>query len=281
MYSLADKEEMYALISRVLMVANKNPVMMKAAEYMGKLLPEAEYHLIYVIDTSQRGMALTKDMELASEEIGKNSIKDMEDILKTEGVRSVKSTITEGKPHERTLWYAHKSGIDLIILSTDIEPERKKPCLGRITKSILERTDIPAMVFTPYFKEGAPRQILNVNSGVNESFRATEIGLRLCRAIGAEMLTLYIGEEISSHRMDEMKRKAEGMGVRYSVKIVDGNPVDMVLKESEKADLLVMSRGIPSLRYRSLRKIYPGFSFDAAKREILKKSSIPVLLIPK
>ena len=280
MYSLADKEEMYALVSRVLIVADENPVTLKAAEYMGKLLPEAEYHLIYVIDTSQRGMALTKDMEDIFKEIGKKAIKEMKDILKKEGVRRVKSTIREGKPHERTLWYAHKAGIDLIVLSTEMDSETKKPCLGRITKSILERTDIPTMVFTPYFKEGAPRHILNLNSGVNESFRATEIGFRLCRAIGAEMLTLYIGAERSSDRLEEMKRKAKEMGVRYSVKIVDGNPVDTVLKESEKADLLVMSRGRPGLGYR-LIKIYPGFSLGPVKREILKKSSIPVLLIPK
>lgn len=280
MYSLADKEEMYAMVSRVLIVADENPVTLKAAEYMGKFLPEAEHHLIYVVDTAQRGMALTKDMENILRDIGKKAIRNIGDSLRNEGVRKVKSTIREGRPYERTLWYAHKENIGLIVLSTEIDPKTKKPCLGRITKKILEKTDIPVIIFTPYFKERAPRYLLNINSGISKSFRATEIGLRLCRAIGAEMLTLYIGPEHSSERLEEMKRKAEEMGVRYSVRMVRENPVDTAFKESEKADLLIMSSGRPGPAY-SLRKIYPEFSLEAVKREILRNSSIPVLLIPK
>ena len=280
MYSIADIEELNAVVSRVVIAADKSPVIMRGAEYTAKLFPKAKFHVISVVNTSDRAIVLTGEYEDILEKMGKESVETIKRLLQRNGIEHVESTIVRGRPSRRILYYASNVSANLIVMATHSKMGTQAITLGRTSRNVIEKTKIPILLFTPFSRSRAPKVILNPTSGSKYSFKASMLSVRLAHALGAELRILYLGQGDIQQKFKTVKEYAEKMGVKYSIEKGKGAPGECIINRSKKADLMVVSRGRPGLGYK-FRFLRKELALGKVEREVLAPAEVPILLIPE
>lgn len=278
-HRLADVEKLYALVSRVVIATDKSPGIIKGARYTARMFPRARYFLINVINITDRAIILTGEYENTLRKMGQEAIETIRRILVSEGVSFIEHEIQKGKPSVRILRYARRVGADLIVLSTHSKIGSQALGLGATSRIIIEKTRIPVLLFSPMCREREPRVILNPSSGSKYSFKASMLAVRLAHALGAELITLYIGHEDVETKFHLVRDYAKKMGVKYTVMVARGKPDEEILRHSENADLMVVSRGRPGLGYK-FRFLDRELALGKVEREVLGMARIPIMVIP-
>ncbi len=280
MYSIADIEELNAVVSRVVIAADKSPVIMRGAAYAARIFPKAKFHVVSVVNTSDRAIVLTGEYENTLERMGKESVEAIERLLLKEGVKSVETAVVKGRPSVKILYYAKNHRANLIVLATHSKVGTQALTLGRTSRNIIEKTRIPVLLFTPFSRSREPRRILNPSSGSKYSFKASMLSVRLAHALNAELKILYLGHGDMEHKFRTVKEYAEKMGVRYVIEHGKGDPGECIITESRKADLMVVSRGRPGIGYK-FRFLRKELALGKVEREVLALAEVPILLIPE
>ncbi len=279
MYNAADIKELYQVVSQVVIAADKSPVIMKGAAYTANLFPVARYHVVNVINTTDRAIVLSREYENIMEKMAEESVTSIREILKKEGVKRIDTRIERGRPSSRILAYAERAGANLLVLSTHSKIGAQAIGLGRTARAVIERTRIPVLLFTPFSRERKPELILNPSSGTKYSFKAAMLSVRLAHALGASVLTLYIGREALGDKFGLVKSYASEMGVKYTIEVAKGDAGDAVVEASKRADLMVASRGRPGLGYK-FRMFRKELALGKVEREVMALAEIPIFMIP-
>ncbi|WP_337869003.1 universal stress protein [Meiothermus sp.] len=192
---------------------------------------------------------------------------------------------------------------DLIVLGTHGRSGVKRWVMGSVAEAVLSRSPKPVLVvhesYTPPIlePEAAPYQnLLIATDGSDCSQQATEYGLRLAKALGAEvtflsvvsMLTrpqgaglalsqaLSLVEEEAQTQAEAMleqaRAKAQQAGVSARVKLMQGRPVDAIVKQALLHDLLLMgTHGRTGLDKLMMGSVAEG---------VVRRSQTPVLVVP-
>ncbi len=279
MYQISDVEELYRVVSRVVIAADKSPVIMKGARHTARMFPNAKYYLINVINTTDRAIVLSKEYEETLRKLGTESIEIIRRILESEGVKDIESRIERGRPSRKILYYARNVSANLIVIATHSKMGSQALGLGATSRTIIEKTKIPLLIFTPFSREREPKVILNPSSGTKYSFKASMLAVRLAHALGAELITLYIGHENVEKKYRTVKDYAKQMGVKYTIEVAKGRPDEAILEYSKKADLMIASRGRPGLGYK-FRFLSKELALGKLEKEVLGMAEIPIMLIP-
>jgi nucleotide-binding universal stress UspA family protein len=279
MHQMTDIDELNKAISRVVIAADKSPVIMKASEYAARLFPDASYYIINVINTTDRAIVLSKEYENTLRKMGEESVESIKAILLREGVKKIEERIERGRPSRKILSYARNVGANLIVIATHSKMGSQAIGLGRTSRAIIEKTKIPLLIFTPFSKEREPKLILNPSSGTKYSFKASMLSVRLAHTLGAELITLYIGHEDVGKRYALVKDYAKQLGVNYTIEVAKGVPAQEILEYSKKADLMVASRGRPGVGYK-FRFLSKELALGKLEKEVLGMAQIPIMLIP-
>lgn len=279
MHQISDIEELYRVVSRVVIAADKSPVIMKGARYTARMFPQAKYHLINVVNITDRAIVLTGEYESTLRKMGEESIEAIKKILVSEGVTHIEHQIQRGRPSVRIISYARTVGANLIVIATHSKMGSQAIGLGATSGAIIEKTHIPLLIFTPFSREREPELILNPSSGSKYSFKASMLAVRLASTLGAELITLYIGHEDVSSKYKLVREYAEKMDVKYRIEVARGDPGEAIIEYSKKADLMIASRGRPGIGYK-FRFLAKELALGKVEREVLGMASIPILLIP-
>ncbi len=279
MYQISDVQELYRVVSRVVIAADKSPVIMKGARYTARMFPQAKYYLINIVNITDRAIVLTGEYESTLRKMGEESIETIRKILESEGVTKIEHQIQKGKPSIKILRYARNVSANLLVMATHSKMGSQALGLGATSRAIIEKTNIPLLLFTPFSREREPKVILNPSSGSKYSFKASMLAVRLAHALGAELITLYLGHEDVNTKFWFVRDYAREMNVNYSIEVAKGNPGEAIIEYSKKADLMVASRGRPGLGYK-FRFLTKELALGKLEREVLGMASIPIMLIP-
>lgn len=279
MHNITSIEDLYSVVSRIVIAADKSPVIFRGAAYTARLFPEATYYIINVINTTDRAIVLSKEYENTLRKMGEEAIESIKEILKREGVKKIEDRLERGRPSTRILTYARNVGANLIVIATHSKMGSQALGLGATSRTIIEKTKIPLLLFTPFSREREPKVILNPSSGTKYSFKASMLAVRLAHALGAELITLYIGHENVEKKYRTVKDYAKKMSVKYTIEVAKGRPDEAILKYSKKADLMVASRGRPGLGYK-FRFLSKELALGKLEKEVLGMAEIPIMLIP-
>jgi nucleotide-binding universal stress UspA family protein len=279
MYAIEDIEELNAVVSRVLIAADKSPVIMEGADYVSRVFPHAKFHVVSVVNTTDRAIVLTGEYEEVLEKMSRESVKTIERILRKNGVNHVEKSVIRGRPSSKILYYARNVRANMIVIATHSKTGTQALTLGRTSRNVIEKTKIPILIFTPFSRSSEPKTLLNPSSGSKYSFKASMLSVRLAHAMNASVKTLYIGRGEPGQRFKTIAEYADKMGVKYTIQKVKGNAGDVLVKESKRADLMVVSRGRPGIGYK-FRFLRKELALGKIEREVLALAEVPILLIP-
>ncbi len=279
MHSITNVEDLYSAVSRIVIAADKSPVIFRGAAYTARLFPEAIYYIINVINTTDRAIVLSKEYENTLRKMGEEAIESIKEILTREGVKKIEENIERGRPSTRILTYARNVGANLIVLATHSKMGSQALGLGATSRGIIEKTKIPLLIFTPFSREREPKVILNPSSGVKYSFKASMLAIRLAHDLGAELVTLYTGHGDVRKKYGTVIDYANQMDVKYTIEVAEGSLAEAILEYSKKADLMVASRGRPGLGYK-FRALSKELALGKLEKEVLGMVEIPIILIP-
>ena len=280
MYQIADIEELTAVVSRVVIAADKSPVIMRGAAYAARVFPRAKFHVVSVVNTSDRAIVLTGEYEDILEKMGKESVQSIERLLKKEGIDHTDTAIIKGRPSSKILYYAKNHKANLIVLATHSKIGTQAISLGRTSRNVIEKTKIPVLLFTPFSRSREPKTILNPSSGSKYSFKASMLSVRLAHALNANLKILYLGDGKVEQKFRTVIEYAEKMGVKYSIETGKGDPGELIIKQSKSADLMIVSRGRPGIGYK-FRFMRKELALGKVEREVLALAEVPILLIPE
>lgn len=140
------------------------------------------------------------------------------------------------------------------------------------------------------------QSLLLPTDGSEAAERAVAEGLRLAKALGARVTFLHVLEPLGSRlllgpetlpyyhalvedlrrqglaALDRATQLAEGLGVPFEAHLLEGRAAEVILKEAEKHDLIVMG----THGRTGLDRLLLG----SVAQEVVRKSPKPVLLVP-
>ena len=279
MHNITHIEELYSAVSRIVIAADKSPVIFRGAAYTARLFPEAGYYIINIINTTDRAIVLSKEYENTLRKMGEEAVEAIKEILTREGVKKIEEKMERGRPSIRILSYARNVSANLIVIATHSKMGSQALGLGATSRTIIEKTKIPLLLFTPFSREREPKVILNPSSGTKYSFKASMLAVRLAHALGAELITLYVGHEDVTKKYGFVRDYAKQMGVKYTIEVAKGSADEAILEHSKKADLMVASRGRPGLGYK-FKFLSKELALGKLEKETLGMAEIPIMLIP-
>ncbi len=262
----------------ILIATDDSPSMKSALEYTANIFPSSNYHLINVINTSDRSIPQTPLMRSKLEEISRETIDHGKNILYSMGISKVNTAIPEGVPSKEIMRYVEEHDIDLLVLATHSKVGSQEIHIGDTALHSLQLTHIPSLIFSCQCKSKVPKSIFNPTTFSTYSVEATFLALELASFFGADLTTYHIGKADPGEELDEVRRMAKDKSVDFRV-VVDRDATDeKLVKESNKYDFIVGSRGRGGLLYK-FRHLIPQLALSDLEKELITGSPIPFLMV--
>lgn len=192
---------------------------------------------------------------------------------------------------------------DLVVLGTHGRSGVRRWVMGSVAEAVLSRSSKPVLVVHESFMpptlepEATPYQhLLIATDGSECSQQATEYGLRLAEALGAEVTFLSVVSSLTRPQgaglplsqalslveedaqtqaeamLEQVRARAQQAGVTARVKLMQGRPVDAIVKQALLHDLLVMG----THGRTGLDRLMMGSVAEGAVR----RCQTPVLVVP-
>ncbi len=266
------------MFDRILIATDDSPLMENAIKYTATIFPNADYHLINVVNTDDRSVPQTGLMQSRMAEISQEALDHGEGILEDMGIDDVKKAKPTGSPPKEILNYINQHDMGLLVMATHAKTGAQKVHIGECALHSLQITNIPSMVFACECEREKPEEIFNPTTFSKYSIDATILGMKLAKYFGASLTTYHIGKDDPGKDLERLKRRASKAGVDYDITINKGASDKTILNESRDHDFIVGSRGRSGLKYK-LRRIFPSFALSDLEKELIAESKVPFLLL--
>ena len=217
--------------------------------YVARAFPSAEFHLMSVINTCERGVQLTTLLYKEMKESAEKAIERGKKILEGEGAKNVKTRILEGLPSKKIVDYAWRRDADMIAMrvysrKTTASAQR----IGSTVKNVLKKSHIPVLTIASECSKLPIKRVLFATDGTYKSKRAKNFAILFSSYYKAEMEVIYVmeNEAKESHGkniMENIKWKAAFMDVNVTTYLEKGDVVEKILEHAENNDILIMGLG--------------------------------------
>ncbi len=264
------------MFQNILVATDDLPPVRHGLRYTATLFPRSRFHLLSVVDTSDKTVPMSDMVREELKNTAQKAVDSGKHLLKEMGVTSVKTSITEGVPSKEILRYAKENQIELLV--TAKTGKECHACLGSTCLHVLEKTHCPVIVVPIDVPLKKPRLILNPTSGSHYSTSASELAVVIADHFQAELHALYMGKHHPKPALRNIESKAQKLDVVFKGREIKGNLEREILAWSDKHDIMVFSRGSPSLRYK-IRKVNKKAAMGRLEREVLAESRIPVVIV--
>ncbi len=177
------------------------------------------------------------------------------------------------------LEWVEKYNIDLIVMRSYAHHGVQSMRLGTTIENTLKRTRVPVLIMSTPAEGRPPEKILLPTDGTRGSQNAENMAIWMAGNFDAELVGLYVccGRE-NICKCDHGKKvisnlawKAEQRGIKFSSRIMEGDPADIIITLGKEYDLVVMGAG----RKGFLSRVVIGH----VCREVATTCSKPVVLV--
>ena len=242
-------------------------------KYVARTFPFADFHVVSVINTYERGVQLTDILYEEMKESAKKAIEDGKKLLEKEGIHNVNFKILEGLPSRDIVRYAVDKDIDIIAMRVY---SRKSTAsahrLGSTVANVLKRSQIPVLTLAEECNKTEIKKVLLLTDGTAKSKRAENYAILFASSFGASMEALYIksDDEESSKKLDNVVWKASHWNIEVKKSVERMEDKDAVLKHFNSNDIVVMGVGKKVLFERKIGHM---------ARFVATHSPIPVIFV--
>ncbi len=267
------------MFEKILIATDDSQLVKNAMRYTAVAFPDSQYHLLNVIDTSEKSVPKTKLLMKDLKKASKKAVQDGISILNETGIHDIKKSVKKGNPGKEILKYAEKNDIELIVMGTQSKSGTQKFEIGKTCLHVLEHTRQSVLLFDSMVDIKKPKKILHPSGGCMHSLAAGYIALELAEHFDGKVEVLSTrggGEtEYTFKRLYEFAKKNH---IPYKLRSCAVKPLEEIVEESRKYDLIVASIARPGLKY-DLRKIYPPFALGKLEREVIVETKDPILFV--
>ncbi|MCD6474047.1 MAG: universal stress protein [Thermoplasmata archaeon] len=220
-------------------------------KYVANAFPSAEFCLISVINTCERGVQLTSLLYKEMRESAEKAIERGKRLLEEEGIKNtnIKSRILEGLPSKKIISYAHRRDADLIAMRVySRKATTSAQRMGSTVKNVLKRSHIPVLTLANECNRFPIKKVLFATDGSGKSERAKNFAILFSSYYKAELEALHVIEsnEKESHGknvLENVEWKASFMDVKVKKSLEKGDVVEKILEHAMDNDILIMGIG--------------------------------------
>lgn len=265
------------MFEKILIATDNSPLIQNAMEYASNLFTDAEYHLINVLNTSDKSVPKTKLVESRKKKEATEAIDQGKKTLQDMGIQKIKTAMPVGEPSEEILEYINRNEIDLLVIATHAKSGAQEIHIGDTALHSLQVTSIPSLIFSRRHEPKLPKSIFNPTTFSSYSVDASMIAIDLASMFDASLTTYHIGKKDPGAASRRIKRVAERNDVDFELIVNKKASEEEIIKESKKYDFMVGSRGRGGLLYK-LRFLFPKFAFSKIERILIAESQVPYLM---
>jgi len=220
-------------------------------KYVANAFPSAEFCLISVVNTCERGVQLTNLLYKEMRESAERAIERGKGLLEEEGIKStnIKSRILEGLPSKRIIKYANRKDADLIAMRVySRKATTSAQRIGSTVKNVLKRSHVPVLTLAEECNKFPIKKVLFATDGSGKSKRAKNFAILFSSYYKTELEVLHVIEdnERESHGKNVLKNvewKASFMNVKVKKSLEKGDVAEKILQHAMNNDILIMGIG--------------------------------------
>ncbi len=244
-------------------------------EYVAKVFPYAEFHVISVVNTYERGITLTDILYKEMRQGAEKAVEEAEILLENMGISPIKRSILEGLPSKKIVEYAKLHDMDLIAMRVY---SRKSTAsahrMGSTVKNVLQKSFTPVLTLASPCHKTEINKVLLLTDGRKKSKRAENFAILFASTYSKFLEVVYLHTVKNEHRgekiLNNVEWKAKFWDVTVKKKIVDS--YTSLMKEIRESDIVVMGVG--------KRTIF-GCKVGHLSQFVATHSPVPVIFVHK
>jgi len=261
------------MIKRILIPTDGYGLEDHVIKYVARTFPFADFHVVSVVNTYERGVQLTDILYNEMKESAKKAVDRAEKILGDEGIHLIHTRILEGLPSREIVKYAKMHDMDLIAMRVYCRKSTASAHrLGSTLKNVLKKSPIPVLTLAEETKNYEIKNILLLSDGTSKSKRAENYAILLASSYGAQIEALYLyseGEDYSK-KLDNVVWKASHWDIEVNKTVENIKNRDKIMEHFKNNDIAVMGVGKKILFWRNIGHI---------TQFIATHSPIPVIFV--
>lgn len=218
--------------------------------YAAQVFPDAELHVISVVDTKVHGIQYTTMLQDIMDESAGNALSHAEELFSEHGVKVKVKQVLYGIPSKVINNYANENEATFIIVRSYCQHGLHSPVLGSTIENLLKRTKVPVMVLSVAVDGVKPSRVLLASDGTHLSKNAENFALQFCQSLGATLVCLFVANpkkrghvEFGKKVMINLGWKAKQLGVTVEEKLSTGDLDTSVIEASQNAQVVIMGAG--------------------------------------
>jgi len=244
--------------------------------YVARAFPFAEFYVISIINTYERGVQLTNLLYKEMKESAEKAVKHGKEILEEEGITNIKTRVIEGLPSKKIVEYAKRKDADLIAVrvysrKTTASAQR----IGSTIKNILKKSTIPVLTLAEECDKLPIKNVLFATDGTRRSERAKNFAILFSSSLNTnlEVLHVVLDENNGRHADDILKNaewKASFMDIKVKKSLEYGDVVEKILGHAKENDVVIIGTGRKFLFWHYLGHV---------AQAVCTHSPVPVILV--
>jgi len=265
------------MIHKILIPTDGNGLEDHVIRYVARVFPSAEFYVVSVINTRERGVQLTTLLYKEMKSSAEKAIERATQILAEEGIENIHHRILEGLPSRIINRYAKKKDIDLIALRVysrkfTVSAQR----MGSTIRNVIQGSTVPVLIVAEECEKIPVKRVLFPTDGTRKSERAKNFAILFASSYGIEIEVMHVmGKGSHRHHVEEILKNTEWKASFLDVKVKkimeEGDVVEHILKHASDNDMVIMGVG---------RKFLLWHYIGHVTQAIITHSPVPVILVP-
>ena len=243
-------------------------------KYVAKAFPDAEFHIISVVNTYERSVQLTSLLYKEMKDAAEKAIERAKKILKEEGIKKekIKSRILEGLPSRQIIKCAHTRDVDLIAMRVySRKATASAQRMGSTLKNVVSKCRIPVLTLAQECNKLPIKKILFPTDGSRKAERAKNFAIVFASYYKASIEALHVAkEEEKQDILNNVEWKASFLNVKVEKKIEKGDVVEKILEHAKNNDMIIIGVG---------RKFLHSHYIGHITKAVITHSPIPVISV--
>ena len=242
---------------------------------VGHIFAFAEFHVISVVNTFERGIALTDILYREMKEGAIKAVRQAAKRLEGMGISPVKKAVIEGLPSKKIIDYAKLYDIDLIAMRVYSRKSTASAYrMGSTVRNVLEKARIPVLTLSSPCSKKEIEKVLLLTDGTKKSKRAENFAILFSSTYSQKMKVVYLQKEGGDGRSERILKNVEWKAKFWNVE-VEKNVVhsyDSLLRRIRDSDMVIMGIG---------KKTIFGCKIGHLSQFVAIHSPVPVIFVHK
>ena len=246
--------------------------------YVARAFPFAEFHVISVVNTYEKGVQLTNLLYNEIKEASQKAVCEAEKKLTELGVSDVKTMVIEGLPSKEIVKYAKINDIDLIAMRVYGRKQTASAHrIGSTVRNVLKKSRIPVLTLSYECDRIPIKSVLLLTDGTNKTKRAENFAILFASSYNLELETMYFlfGEGEDTKHVERIVKsigwRAQFWNVPVKKSIIETD-IKNIFKHFNENDIVVMGVG---------KKTILGCKIGHLSLYVASHSPIPVIFVRK